>query len=85
MITAPRRHKHPSSGANWPSDIAVTVNINAEFNVMAGKPIFECFSRDIVPKNCQRLESSAVYTEPHFFVESLPGRSNRSLLLGVLP
>jgi len=32
-ITAPRRHKHPSSGANTPSDFAVTVNINAEFNL----------------------------------------------------
>jgi len=31
MVIAPRRHKHPSSGANRPSDIAVTVNINAEF------------------------------------------------------
>jgi len=33
MIIAPRRHKDPSSGANRPSDIAVTVNINAEFNL----------------------------------------------------
>jgi len=33
MITMPRRHKHPSSGANRPSDVAVTVNINAEFNL----------------------------------------------------
>jgi hypothetical protein len=33
MIIAPRRHKHPSSGANRPSDVAVTVNINAEFNL----------------------------------------------------
>jgi hypothetical protein len=33
MIIVPRRHKHPSSGANRPSDIAVTVNINAEFNL----------------------------------------------------
>jgi len=33
MILAPRRHKHLSSGANRPSDVAVTVNINAEFNL----------------------------------------------------
>ena len=33
MIITPRRHKHPSSSANRPSDIAVTVNINAEFNL----------------------------------------------------
>jgi len=29
----PRSHKHPSSGANRPSDVAVTVNIDAEFNL----------------------------------------------------
>jgi len=28
-----KHHKHPSSGANRPSDIAVTVNINAECNL----------------------------------------------------
>ena len=33
MITVLRRHKHPSSGANRPSHVAVTVNINAEFNL----------------------------------------------------
>jgi len=33
MIIAPRRHKHLSSGANRPLDVAVTVNINAEFNL----------------------------------------------------
>jgi hypothetical protein len=33
MIIVPSRHKHPSSGANRASDIAVTVNINAEFNL----------------------------------------------------
>jgi len=33
MITMPRWHKHPSSGANRPSDVAVRVNINAEFNL----------------------------------------------------
>jgi hypothetical protein len=33
MIITPRRHKHPSSGANSPSDVAVTVNINPEVNL----------------------------------------------------
>jgi hypothetical protein len=33
MIIPPRRHKHPSSGANRASDVAATVNINAEFNL----------------------------------------------------
>jgi hypothetical protein len=33
MRIASRRHKHPSSGANRASDVAVTVNINAEFNL----------------------------------------------------
>jgi hypothetical protein len=34
MIFMPRMHKAPSSGANRPSDVAVTVNINAEFNLI---------------------------------------------------
>jgi len=33
MITTPRGNKHPSSGANRPSDVAVTVDINAELNL----------------------------------------------------
>jgi hypothetical protein len=33
MIITPTRHKHPSRGANRPSDVAVTVNMNAEFNL----------------------------------------------------
>jgi hypothetical protein len=33
MRIMPRRHKDPSSGANSTSDIAVTVNITAEFNM----------------------------------------------------
>jgi hypothetical protein len=32
MIVAPQRDQHPSSGANTPSDIAVTVHFNAEYN-----------------------------------------------------
>jgi len=46
---------------------------------MAVDRIIECFSEDLVPEYCHRLESSSVYTTPPFFVESLPGRSNRSL------
>jgi hypothetical protein len=33
MRIAPTRHKDPSSGADRPSDIVVTVNINAECNL----------------------------------------------------
>jgi hypothetical protein len=33
MRIEPRRHKDPSSGANRPPDVAVTVNIDAEFNL----------------------------------------------------
>ena len=33
VIIALRSHQHRSSGANSPSDVAVTVNINAEFNL----------------------------------------------------
>jgi len=79
MIIAPRMLQHPSSGANRPSDIAVTVNFNAEFNLMAVNPVIECFSRDLIPKYCQGLKSTVVYIAPPFFVESLHGRSNRSL------
>jgi len=46
---------------------------------MAVNPIIECFWRDLIPEYCQGLESSAVYTAPHFFVESVHSRSNRSL------
>jgi hypothetical protein len=33
MRIVPRKHKDPSSSAKRPSDVAVTVNINAEFNL----------------------------------------------------
>jgi hypothetical protein len=33
MIIEPRMHKDHSSGVNRPSDVAVTVNINAEMNL----------------------------------------------------
>jgi len=46
---------------------------------MAVNPIIECFWRDLVTEYCQGLESNAVYTAPPFFVETLAGRSNRSL------
>jgi hypothetical protein len=52
MIFAASRHQHPSSGANRPSDIAVIVNFNAEFNLMHVNRIIECVSRDLVPECC---------------------------------
>ena len=79
MITVSRTHIHPSSGAHWPPDIAVTVNINVEFNLMAVNPIIEGFSRDLISKYCQGVEASADYTAPPVSVETLPGRSNRSV------
>jgi len=66
MIPAPRTHKHSSSGEYRPSDIGVTVNINAEFNLMAVNTRFESFSRDPVTEYCHGLESTAVYTAPSF-------------------
>jgi len=79
MITTARRPKHPSSGANRPSDVAVTVNINAEFHLMAVNSIIEWLSRDPNAEYCQGLDSSAVSTAPPVLVETLPCRSNRSL------
>jgi hypothetical protein len=73
MITTPRRQKHPSGGADTPSDVAVTLNTNAAFNLMAVDPIIECCSRDLVPEYFQGLASSAIYTLPPCFFESLPG------------
>jgi len=78
MIPAPRRHKHPSSGAIRPSDVGVTVDLNAEFNLMAVNPIIEWVSRDLVTEYCHGLESFVVYTPPPFVVETLPGGSHRS-------
>jgi hypothetical protein len=46
---------------------------------MAVNPIIESFGRDLIPKYCHGLDSSAVNTAPPCFVESLQGRSNRSL------
>jgi hypothetical protein len=53
MTILSKRHQHPSSGANRPSDVAVTVNFNAEFNLKPVNPLIECFSRDLVPEYCQ--------------------------------
>jgi hypothetical protein len=66
-----RRHKHPSSGANRPPDVGVTVNINTKCNVMAVNPIIEWFSRALVAKNCQGYESTAVYTAHLYVVNTL--------------
>jgi len=79
LILAPRRYMHPSSGANSPLDIPITVNINAEFNLMTVNPIIECVWRDLIPEYSHCLQSSAVYTAPPCFVKFFPGRSNRSL------
>jgi len=79
MIPVLTRDYHLSSGANRPSDIAVTVDINDEFNLMAVNTVVECFSRDLVPKYFQGLQSSVVYTAPPFFVTSIPGCICRTL------
>jgi len=79
MIPAPRWHKHPSGSANRPSDVGVTVSINAEFNLMAVNLIIVCFTWDLVTEYCHGLESSMVYPGPPIFVDTLPGRLNRSL------
>jgi len=60
MMTVPRRHKHPSSSANRPSDVAETVNINAEFNLRALNPVIKCFARVLVPGYWKGLESTVV-------------------------
>jgi hypothetical protein len=43
------------------------------------KPIIKFFSRDLVTKYCQGLKSSAIHTAPPIVVETLHGRSIRSL------
>jgi hypothetical protein len=68
MIIAPRRQQHPSSGANRPSEVAVTVNFNAEFNLLPVNTIIECFSRDLVTEYCQGLEASTISTAPPFLL-----------------
>jgi len=46
---------------------------------MAVDHIIVSFSRDLIPKYCHGLQTTAVHSAHHIFVESLPGRSNRSL------
>jgi len=75
----PRRHQHPSSSGNRSSDVAVPVDFNTEFNLMIVNPIIECCSMDLIPGYCQCSMSSAIYTAPSFFVDSLHGHPNRSL------
>jgi len=87
MLIAPRWHEHPSSSANRPSAVAVTVNINAEFNLSSIwwplTPWFNAFQGIIsysIIIGKSDLQSSSVYTvPPSSFSESLPCRSNRSL------
>jgi hypothetical protein len=50
MIISSRSHQHPASGANRPSDVAVTVNFHPEITLMPVNPIIEYFSRDLVPQ-----------------------------------
>jgi len=55
------------------------IGVGSEFNLIAVNPIIESFSRDLVTEYCQGLESSTVHAAPPIFVETLHGRSNRSL------
>jgi hypothetical protein len=79
MMIAPRRHQHRSRGTNRHSDVAVTVNFNAEFILMSVEPIIECFSRDFIWEYYPGLEASAVPTVPPIVVKTLPSSSNKSL------
>jgi len=63
MITEPKRHKHPSSGANRPSDIPETVNINAEFDQMAVNTRLQCF---------QGISSRIIVTVQSLVLSTLP-------------
>ena len=86
MMIKPRQLIHPSSSANWPPDVAVTVNINAEWNLSLiwwqlapWLNAVQGFSSPDIVTGDYDLESSVVYTVPPIFLESLRGRSNRSL------
>jgi hypothetical protein len=74
IIIAPRRQQHPSSCANRPSDGGVTVNFNAECNLMPVNPIIQYFSRDLLAEYCQGIEARAISTVPPLSVEYLHGR-----------
>jgi len=78
MIIAPRTPQPPSSSANTHSDLAVTVNFNAEFTQMVGNRTIEYLSRDLIPEYCQGLVSSVVHASTHFCVKSLHGHLNSS-------
>jgi hypothetical protein len=79
MISAARRQIHPSCSANEPSDVAITVIIDTESNLMAVYYIYECNSRYLVAKHCYGVVSSAVYTARPIFVISLAVHSNTGL------
>jgi hypothetical protein len=79
MTIAPSRHQHPSTGANRPSDVAVTVNIKAEFNLKPVNAIIEFYSTDLVLEYCQGLEACGICTASPFVVESFHRGSDRSL------
>ena len=74
MIIMPRSHKHLSSSANGPSDVSVTVNINAEFHLSSIcwqlTPELNAFQGILSPSNVS-VRSSAVYTVPSIIVEYL--------------
>jgi hypothetical protein len=80
MVTSQTRYIHHSRGANRPSDVAARVHKNVEFNLIVVNCVFQCFSWNLIRMYCHALESSVVNTVPPCLVESLPGRSNRSLL-----
>ena len=86
LIIAPRRYKHPLSCANGPSDIAVIVDINAEFNLTLIRwqltpelNTVQGISYPCIVTGVSDLESSTVCTAPAYFFKSLPGRSDRCL------
>jgi len=86
MINAPRRHKHPSSCENTPSDVVVTFNLNVEFNLSLiwwqltpWMNAFQGIRSPSIVRCDSKLESGAAYTAPPSLFESLPGHSNWSL------
>jgi len=86
MIIMPGRYKHPSRGANEASDVAVTVNMNAEYNLRLiwwestppRNAIQGILSQHNVEGN-HDLESWVIQTAFSIRLESIPGHSYRSL------
>jgi len=79
MIIAPRRHKHPSSSANRPSDISGTVHTNAEFNLSLIRwqltPWVDAVEGILSPSiftGDSDVVSSGVYTWPRFLYGITP-------------